>query len=140
MLKGLLMSVGLLIYYIIYGKKRLKNKQISILSTSWASLLFSFWLLCTLLFFTTQDIEGINLLWGILLAVSFPVFCVIWKLRVIKTQPLKPSEKTPESTQPVIQETVTFINPPQTLVPPEQYEFLQISNKQKKSQHLNQRK
>lgn len=121
MLKGILMSIGLLLYYMIYGKKRLAGKQLTLKETGWISLLFLCWLLCTLLFFSMMDIDELNLLWGILLIASFPVFCVVWKIKVIKEQPLNsPTEKYKTSSSP-IPETVTFVNPSKKLTPPIQY-------------------
>lgn len=121
MLKGILMSIGLLIYYMIYGKKRLAGKQITLKETGWISLLFSCWLFCTLLFFSMADIDGLNLLWGILLAASFPVFCVVWKIKVIKKYPLTSQQTTISPQTPHIPKTVTFINPSEKLAPQVQY-------------------
>lgn len=121
MLKGILMSIGLLLYYMIYGKKRLAGKQLTLKETGWISLLFSFWLLCTLLFFSMMNVDERNLLWGILLTASFPTFCVIWKIKVIKEHPLIPPANEYKTSATRIPETVIFVNPSEKLTPPIQY-------------------
>ena len=77
LLKGLFMISGFLILSAIYGKD--SEKKVSTGKGILMSVIFSFWIIFTMLAFTE------NIAFGIISLLSFPLICVCWGINVRKS-------------------------------------------------------